>query len=73
MAEGSAESADRDQQSGIGVPGGRCDLCRTDVLDARPFAIHGREFIPAMCEDCFRALKRAGRLDLLRDKEVFEY
>ena len=47
-----------------------CTYCRRQV-EARPCPVDGREFIPALCDECFSAIRRAGCHDVQRDREVF--
>jgi len=55
----------------IDSAGHSCSYCRELKHDCRPVAVVNREFIPALCDGCYRALDDAGRLDHARDREVF--
>jgi hypothetical protein len=51
--------------------GKTCTYCRRQTGDCRPAPVKGRTFIPALCDDCYVAVRKAGRFDRDRDKEVF--
>lgn len=78
------ECAEADPESGADfVPDGgraasvaegyRCDYCREFPKPLRPHCVVGRETIPNLCDDCYSELSRQGRLDVDRDREVFDY
>lgn len=48
-----------------------CTYCRERKPDCRPCAVINRSFIPALCDECYCALRSAGRHDVERDREVF--
>jgi hypothetical protein len=50
-----------------------CELCRERYAALRPCCVENRTEIPLMCDGCYVDLRQAGRLDLERDAEVFEY
>lgn len=60
-----------DENGLIDTNGDRCTYCRQRTGDCRPAAVHGREFIPCLCGECFNALRNSGLHDVQRDREVF--
>lgn len=58
-------------EENIDGAGTDCTYCRQEKPDCRPVCVVNREFIPALCDECYVELREAGRLDMERDREVF--
>jgi len=58
------------EQGKITPAGDECTYCREEK-PCRPSAVVNREHIPALCDECFMAIREAGRYDVERDREVF--
>lgn len=67
MTDDLTELRERDMMDCAGTG---CTYCRERKL-ARPMPVDGREFVPALCDDCYGALRDAERLDYERDRAVF--
>lgn len=56
----------------IDSAGSPCTYCGRDSGgETRPVCVAGREFVPALCGDCYQALRDVGRIDEGRELEVF--
>jgi MinD superfamily P-loop ATPase len=71
MAEHWQLGCDAEYAQMMDTAGDRCTYCREKKPDCRPAAVVNRQFIPALCDACFRAICRGGRHDVVRDREVF--
>jgi len=48
-----------------------CHYCREEKGDCRPIPIVGRQYVPALCDDCYVALSEEGRFDRPRDCRLY--
>lgn len=59
------------ERGAMDCAGTDCTYCGEETGDCRPMPVDGRDYVPRLCNGCYRALDAAARLDRERDRQLF--